>query len=494
MSQKQLQSISLLIILLIALGLRLYQIDRYTLWEDERISASCAVGIPYRTPPIPPKTFSPEFYQSFHRLPSVIEATIQDNGNASFYNSCLSVWIGVGGFSSRKVRLLSVLIGMLLVWMGYQLAYRLTGKPIPALATALLLAFHPLMILYSQEVRGLQLASLLGLTATWVLWKALYPTSQRDTHSLTWIFYGLLSLMSMLTTYLCAYIYVVHVLYVLGGRFEGKQKFRFVLVGAMSLGGFVGWLLYGGLEGLAVMQSQYYQIQANVSGAEQGMWLKASPHHLVTGVWENLLYISGNFLQTYGLRIRHFGVCLGASLGLAAIAFVKSRKMGERERGMIRLMLGLAFGATFFFLLLALIAGHITSLVFFYCQLAVPYMMFLFAYAAFAQPPSRQQLGAYVLVGIVGLMMLVSSRFYTHKSNRLEGDVFTQCAETVKEAYEAGDTIVYGGLQEAWMMSLYLRDKPYVQRIDSSRKPLLLIRHQDRTENWVESLDIQKIP
>ncbi|MGB3532368.1 MAG: glycosyltransferase family 39 protein [Microcoleaceae cyanobacterium] len=135
-------------IMLLATGLRLYQLGTESLWIDEMLSIGDAgrlnelLTLPYVRP---------------------------------FYFVLLAGWMKLGT-SDVWLRGLSVILGIASVFLTYQLGRRLVGKPTGEIA-ALLMAVSPLFINHSQEIRMYTLVSFLSLAGTLALSYALeHPT------------------------------------------------------------------------------------------------------------------------------------------------------------------------------------------------------------------------------------------------------------------------------------------------------------------------------
>ncbi|MDH7487431.1 MAG: archaemetzincin family Zn-dependent metalloprotease [Anaerolineae bacterium] len=134
----RLNRILLLIILLLALALRLYRLDGQSLWADEGNSAALA-GRP---------------------LAQIARDAAHDI-HPPLYYWLLHGWTRLFGTSEVGLRSLSVVLGLLLVWLTYLIGRRLHG-----LATGLLAAFlaavNPFQVYYSQEARMYMLLAVCG--------------------------------------------------------------------------------------------------------------------------------------------------------------------------------------------------------------------------------------------------------------------------------------------------------------------------------------------
>ena len=69
------------------------------------------------------------------------------------YYEILHFWTEIFGNSVLSVRSLSLVAGIVVVWLGYQIAFMISKKRNVALLAGLLLSLNPFLIRYSQEVR-----------------------------------------------------------------------------------------------------------------------------------------------------------------------------------------------------------------------------------------------------------------------------------------------------------------------------------------------------
>lgn len=136
----------LLIITLIALGLRLYNLTYHSLWFDEAISVHWA-------------------RQS---VPRILEVgfTLEEDRLPPLYYLLLKGWATLAGFSETAVRSLSVFTGVLLIPVAASIASTLFNRRV-AVMTALLVAMNPFLIWYSQEARMYAQAALFGALTVW---------------------------------------------------------------------------------------------------------------------------------------------------------------------------------------------------------------------------------------------------------------------------------------------------------------------------------------
>jgi uncharacterized membrane protein len=177
----------LVLVILMALGLRLARLSFQPLWWDEGWS----------------------LYFATTNVGSLLELTAVDI-HPPLYYLLLHLWISVLGPSALSVRLLSVLIGVGTIPLLYFAGRRLWGRG-GGLLAALLLAISPFHIYYSQEVRMYGLVTLAGLAtlAFTLSWQPGTRRSKSGRGSLgVWLGYVLAATAALYTQYYAAFMLV----------------------------------------------------------------------------------------------------------------------------------------------------------------------------------------------------------------------------------------------------------------------------------------------
>jgi hypothetical protein len=138
----------MVIVLLLATAVRLYNIDFHALWFDEGVSITFA-HLP---------------------LQDLMHYTILwEEVNPPIYRQALGLWTSAVGTSAFTVRWFSGWLGLLAVALTYQLGQKLKLEPNAALGGAVLVAIAPMQVFYSQEAKGYTFIQVCILTAIW-LW------------------------------------------------------------------------------------------------------------------------------------------------------------------------------------------------------------------------------------------------------------------------------------------------------------------------------------
>jgi mannosyltransferase len=136
---------ALVLVLLVAFGLRLYRLGYQSLWYDEAVSIHLATK-------------------------DLAALTLHTAGDIHppLYYYLLHFWVLVAGSSEFSAAFLSLLFGLILVALSYRLAREACGSNV-GLLTAFLIAVSPFNLWYSQEMRMYTLGAFLGLTTLYCL-------------------------------------------------------------------------------------------------------------------------------------------------------------------------------------------------------------------------------------------------------------------------------------------------------------------------------------
>ncbi len=193
------------LVLWLAFGLRLYQLDFQSIWWDEGHSLFVASHPIAAIPTLPAMDVHPPAYFAL-----------------------LHGWMNLTGSSEFALRYLSVIFSLLTIAVLWRFAanisHRLTlfSPPLsgsPASLTALLAALSPLYVAYAQEVRSYAMLTFLALTSTYLLWRILFTNPQLPISNLqspvigNWLLvisYILLSAAGLYTHYFTIFLLLFH--------------------------------------------------------------------------------------------------------------------------------------------------------------------------------------------------------------------------------------------------------------------------------------------
>ncbi|MCS7221408.1 MAG: glycosyltransferase family 39 protein [Anaerolineae bacterium] len=184
-----------------------------------------------------------------HSLSEMAALTARDI-HPPLYYALLHLWIVLWGPGPLVLRAMSVLIGALTIPIVYLVGRELAG-PRVGLWAATLLAFNPLHIYYSQEVRMYGLVALWGIGATCYAARILGVTRVGETSSArsTWISYALLALAALYTQYYAALLPIGFTVYALWRwRRHPRPLIRWIGLQAIVTLGYLPWVLYAAPE------------------------------------------------------------------------------------------------------------------------------------------------------------------------------------------------------------------------------------------------------
>ncbi|MGD0057853.1 MAG: glycosyltransferase family 39 protein [Verrucomicrobiia bacterium] len=191
------RSVALLsIVLLAALGLRLFHLQERVLWFDEANSLLIA-----RAGPV-----------------EIIDA-VRDDTHSPFYYLILHYWQFVAG-GETGARLMSVLAGVATVAVVYSMGCTLAGRGAGLLAAAFL-AVCPLHVWYSQEIRMYALQTLLvALSFLLMVW------ALRQQRGALWVGYSVITALSLYAQYASLYAVIAQNVFVVIYYWRDHQKLR----------------------------------------------------------------------------------------------------------------------------------------------------------------------------------------------------------------------------------------------------------------------------
>ncbi len=195
------RSVALLsVVLLAALGLRLFHLQERVLWFDEANSLLIARASPAQ----------------------IIDA-VRDDTHSPFYYLVLHYW-RFAADGEAGARLLSVLAGVATVAVVYSMGCTLAGRGAGLLA-AVFLAVCPLHVWYSQEIRMYALQTLLvALSFLFMVW------ALRQQRSSLWVGYSVFNALSVYAQYASLYAVVAQNVFVAIYYWRDRQKLRYWLV------------------------------------------------------------------------------------------------------------------------------------------------------------------------------------------------------------------------------------------------------------------------
>jgi mannosyltransferase len=213
--------LAILLIMLLAFGLRLYAIDRQGIWGDEAFS----------------------IWLSKQPLPNVIAGGADTH--PPLYPFLLYLWLRLAGSSPLAVRFLSALIGTLAVAVIYALGCRIFDRRTAGLA-ALFAATSPVLVYYSQETRMYGLVTLLAAASIyWTIRVLAKQEAKASASKLPYAAYFLATIGAVYTHYYAFFVVLAENLVVLPYLFRHRQwpaVRRWLLTQGALAAAYVPWI------------------------------------------------------------------------------------------------------------------------------------------------------------------------------------------------------------------------------------------------------------
>ncbi len=205
-------AILLLVLTLLALGLRLYRLDNQSLWYDEGFSV----------------------YLSSMDIDEITTRTAADIQPPLYYY-LLHGWILLFGKTEWSVRAMSLVFGVLTVPLLYAIARTLFRSELAGLLAALVVAISPLHVWYGQEARMYTLLTLFCLLSSYLLLLAI-EAKGRWSIPILWSAYAVANAAALYTHYFAFFVLGFQAVYVL--VLLAAQRFRplHLLVGSLVSG------------------------------------------------------------------------------------------------------------------------------------------------------------------------------------------------------------------------------------------------------------------
>lgn len=468
------------LLLLCAVAFALYstRLDQKSLNGDEKSSVLCAVGIGASTviqtqppqltwyvvaEPLPKAVFSAADYAAKNTLANVKKATIQDNGNAFFYNLVLHYWIKIAGSSDFAVRLLSVVLALCNILVAYRWALAWQLPRTTALLFAACMAFHPLLINWAQMARTYTFTLLWVQLSAWALAELMRQASGR------WaLAYGVFGACAMMAHYLSVYVLMAQGLVMLFFARNFQVWRAYVAAGVGMAVVLLGWWYAGAGEGFALMKQQNQFHQALFW---QNFHYRVSWQHA-----ETLLGLSFQRLWTmfgfefalaqlkasgYVLMLIFIILCIGIVRLLRPVVTPTERTL-VLQSGIV-VLFSLAWA-----IFQSLNAGHLVAFGANYFIFAVPFLMLILS-IGFSKLLTLPQTGQKVIVGSLALAFAVGNGlsirlgdnvFTPEEAKTVVANPFAAAAHTAQQQYQTGDTLVCVHWHDAQLLNLYLKNRP----------------------------------
>lgn len=201
----------LICILLVGLGLRMYQLDAHSVWCDEVSYIQHSLGITYAEKHYIKDIDSLQDFWKYDSFENIKNSVYQKSGgNSLLYTFLLNFWIKTFGTSDAILRFFSIITSILSGIVIYKLGKNLKLNNFQSLLLCFLLMISHLNIQYSQEIRAYSLTLLFALLSTIQLIKLCTNTEKKI---INYFLYGIFILLGIYSHFLIIYIILGHGIY-----------------------------------------------------------------------------------------------------------------------------------------------------------------------------------------------------------------------------------------------------------------------------------------
>jgi len=212
-------------VVVLAAGLRLWELTAKSLWFDETVSV----------------------FLASQPLERVLALVVANDTHPPLHYLMLHFWMAFFGSGEAAVRSLSVLISVPVVAVTWAFGRRLVGTG-PALFAALLVAVAPSQVAAGQEARMYGLLTLTALLSWWALWAAVVGSGMRGNGDIlggrkAWATYAVATAAMLYTHYFGFFVVASQGIYLVGLRPASRGAWRrpiLGMLGAMIL--FLPWM------------------------------------------------------------------------------------------------------------------------------------------------------------------------------------------------------------------------------------------------------------
>jgi hypothetical protein len=464
---------------LLAGAVRFWGLGAHGLWCDELLSLASATGGSLVSPIGPgARTFTVEDFWRANSLAGVREAVAhQELGNGVLHVVALHCWIALFGTSDASVRALSVLAGVGLVLLAYALANSLWSEGV-AVAAAVLLSLHPMLVRYSREARGYALATLLALAATCVFVRLGQGTAAAPRWRLRAIAYGLVTGAALLSHYLVAALFAGHLAFALLRVRESRVWKSLALGWTLAAVMVAAWMAVGGADGLRRMtaRNEMYRrrVEQQTARHERPATIRNLGHDLAVIAH----HLTGNEIDLDARMSLAETLLLLVPCVLVGVALLRQPAAGSA----VILLVILATAAPAQAVVLALSAGHTIALIPRYALFSAPYLLLLMAAGLSTMTSLRGRWRAVPAAAVIVLGALWARslpRVWSDAPRFRPPNAYAERAARLAGVVLPSDVVVHPHWQSARLCALYLpRGERFVQKVtpQAAAAPLRVFR------------------
>lgn len=236
------------LLLVSALGSRVYKLDAYGLFVDEKFTLLTSIGVcvggaNQRDIFFDKTYFTPQEFWREKSYADFEESTARSDIGAHLpYNYVLYAWRSVFGSSDASLRFLSVLFGLAMMVMLYALLYQLFQSETIGLIAMGLALFEPLFLALNHLARSYSMSLFLCVWSSYLFLKLM---EDRET-AWRYLVYVLVTSTAVLTHFLNGMVLLIHGIYVLIYLRPWVRWWRISVAAGLITLSLVAWLTVGG--------------------------------------------------------------------------------------------------------------------------------------------------------------------------------------------------------------------------------------------------------
>lgn len=478
------------LVLLFALGCRLWHIDWHGVNGDEYSSVMVANGLrstamakafpqlSWLKPNdhLTLSTFDQRDFRKSARLKDVVASSLyNDGGNGILYSTMLHFWARIFGSADVMVRLMSTAFGVASVALVFAFARQMRLPLSISFFAMVLAAAHPALIYYSQICRTYAATTFFVLLSTFYFYRLHKASSPRKTDALG---YCLATAAALLSHYLCSYVILGQIIF--AAIVERRKNFWLACIGAgTGVAAIVGtWLLSRGLSGLTLLQAQNARL-IGLMHAHDPRYTWVRPFDLsgvADGWWAQLRLLFGLF-SVIAPPPPAVSLAIGISVALFCVSVLVLAVVTRRDSlKPILLLTCAAFVIPVVATVLSAKSQHCLTLIDRYAVFSTPYVILLTA-VLLSKTPRVLAFGATLLMVLLFMQSTKALFLAPPVQNK-----YATAASVIQLEYKHGDLVKFPSWSSASITNIYFRKEPQiVQSVSNSHDSIIRLEHQDGT-------------
>ncbi len=502
-------------LMLFAAFLRLYHINSFGLFGDEKQSALIAVANTnfggMRELLTPPATFTPSDFWESRGIKSWLDADARGDvsGNSLVHDMMLKLFATLFGKSDGALRSVSVFFNLMTLWLLFYWARRQkSNQEFWPLGILLLAVIEPFFVIYSQQARNYTTSIFFTTASNYFFWNLVDKVDQTTAKPKDLVGWILASLCALFSTYLTALVLVGQFIYLIFVSKSPWNKIKNMAIGSFAFViPFVSWMYWGPGQYFFNYQKdagKQYLNYLNFNGPVIG-WIEES--NLINLFKRSVVILSDIFFLTNDLYRRHgkFGVIMLVVFFFLVITWVtKIKEKNEKNFyifGLIQILLPVLV-----LIITAIDAGTTTGFFLRYASFGIPFGIFISA--GLIEHLFKSNIWIKSLCALVVFTQLYflifqikplysdSHQKYTFSENRSKNP-YPLIAEKIISSYQPGDTVLYpskmnnflnaknlqtrvADVSDAQLVNLYFNSQMnFVQKIDTIYKDSVILKKKD---------------